>query len=106
MHVENNHRNNKISHLLGTLKVPSDVLSASYALSHLISAITHHVDSIIHLHLLDKEIEVYGVIVTWPKSTASSGLASVGKAGERAFQGRSWTGPNENSALDLLRGET
>ena len=60
-------------------------------------------DSIIHFHLLGKEIEVYGAIVTWPKSTASSGLAGVGKAWGRAFQGRSWTGPNENSALDLLR---
>lgn len=39
----------------------------------------------------------------WPRSTASSGLASVGKVWGRTFQGRGWTGPNENSATVLLR---
>lgn len=39
----------------------------------------------------------------WPKSTASSSLASVGKAWGRPFQGRGWTGLNENSALVLLK---
>lgn len=39
---------------------------------------------------------------TWPESTASHGLASVGEAWERGVQGRAWAGPNESSVLVLL----
>lgn len=88
MHIENNHHNNIISHLLDTLKVPSDVLSTLYALSHSISITTllggYHYWSPFY------RWGSWGLwhFVTGPKSTTSSGLSGVGKAWGEEFSGQ------------------